>query len=507
MNKKYLKLSLVILVLFTFCANAQKYKFAESETVVKDYLHEFFQVGPDKYIDVNYASPHGAFSLNRDDRNTIITAYDKTLKQVYSSPVAAFKGLRYVAGISSNSQLYLFFTDDHNNVSKFQLNDGNGTAQQLDKLFTVPGKFQFFESGYSSDSSYCYLVCSNRNNTSENAFDGVIMDKQMKVITRFSVAANQSPKDISNIQYMLSNDGLFYIIAAVKGNTTKEVYAPLQYNIMRFDKDGKPATMTLPDVPPGLLDNMAWQTTSNGLFFTGMLSRTEKAGFTTIVSGLFDVQQKKVINMKAAEISGQISKTGIPVSFRLVASYILSDKSMYFVIEASSHSTYDNFSAWTARGGSGGTMSQYAGGTNYWSGLAYVIKLSPGKEIEWIQSVVKSQLEPSAIRYTGMITLKDNYDGIQLFFHDMRKNEQVEDNNKLKGVILQGRMKDIYLAAVHINKEGKTSKQFLLDNGDTDYHLSTVNYISTGNNKIIYTAYRYRNAGASSYKIATITIN
>jgi hypothetical protein len=406
-------------------------------------------------------------------------------------------------------------------VYKHDLNVTNGILTGgKEKLFSFLGERYSFEKGVSPDSNQYFLVCEYHNSKDKNeSYAGVIMDKQMNVVSKFSFTMAEERDDVLSTEYKLLDNGVLLLISALKQKSPKGTYTPVQYNIRQIEKEGKSQTSVLSGVPEGLFDNIIWKTVSNQLSFTGFLSKGKKADFTSMITGVFDLEQKKTSVVKETELNKipflqnatepylkEIAKGGIPTLTKVVTSFRNADQSSYLVLEENSSKFHDNYGSYMAAGGAFGTQSRFSSGTNYNSGNVFIIKLTQSNDIEWIKLIGKNQVQPLSDAYTSVAYIKDAKEGIHFFFNDQSGNEQAEPQKNNRMAILQSKLNNTSLASVYITKDGKVSKQFIQNNESTDHFFSPRDFSLAGSNQIIYTAYRYRNLGRSSYRIGAIMI-
>src|SRR5258705_11282126 len=177
----------LFLYFLPFIAGAQLIVIQESPQSMDDYLHDFFQPAPGHYIAPNYADPHGAFTSNRNARSSSITSYDTRLKPVYSGEINALTGKKYQGGLESDKRLHIFYSGDSDVfMDELDLSTGQlkGSPVQLFKFANEPATLL---KGFSADSSYCYALfkCAAAKSKDE-IFQGVIMNRKMDIITRFS---------------------------------------------------------------------------------------------------------------------------------------------------------------------------------------------------------------------------------------------------------------------------------------------------------------------------------
>src|ERR1700733_5924901 len=274
MTKKLLPGLLFVIFFVPLTGITQNYVVKESATLVPDFLHVFFRIDPEHYLTLNYSAPHGAFSAKRDDMTTVATLYDKNLRQVYSTPVKELGGKRYEAAIENPTGIQIFFSDARRTVYKSQFDmNKKGLADRGEELFTIPNETAEFSSGFSTDSAYCYLLCKSYDKKGKDvSYNGVIMDREMKIANKFSFVQNGLKEYISSTSCALSSGGTLYMITGVRVKSEKNDYRPIQYLVTDINGGGKPVIQELNDLPEGLLDGLAWTAGKDDLSFTGLLS-------------------------------------------------------------------------------------------------------------------------------------------------------------------------------------------------------------------------------------------
>jgi hypothetical protein len=484
---------------------AQNYSVKESATLVTDFLHEFFQAAPDHYLALNFSAPHGAFSLKRDDMTTIATTYDKNLRQIRSSPIKELGGKKYETALEFHGHLELFFSDQKRAVykSEFDISKG-GLTGITEELFTNPNENATYLKGFSRDSSYTFLLCKSFDKKGKDeAYYGVVMDKEMNVVTKFSFFLEGLREYIGSTACVLSDQGLLTIITGVRVKASKADFRPLQYLVTEVSRDGKSGTSQISDLPEGLLANMEWTARENGLSFTGLMAKTKKAGYTGVVTGDYSSSEKKISNIRETDFGNtaffqnasekylkELAKEGIPAEANLVATYTLSDHAIILILETSET---------IVTSGSFSYMD-----TN--SGNIYIVKINQKQEPDWVQIVPKKQQEPTSPIYTGTVSMPDGKDGVFIFFHDDERNEKLEGGSKAAGALLGGDWRHLHLAAVHVSADGNIAKKYIVDDYRADLLLAPAQPHTIYDHEIIYTSYNLKSLGRSTYRIGAIKV-
>lgn len=127
MKKAFITTIIVVAHLLPAMVFSQAITIHESPKEKADYLHEFFKSDPNRYIAINYASPHGSFGYDRNTKHTEITCYDSSLNEVYTAPVEALSGNKYLGALEVDRKLHLLYTDQKK-VLRCELNLSNGQA-------------------------------------------------------------------------------------------------------------------------------------------------------------------------------------------------------------------------------------------------------------------------------------------------------------------------------------------------------------------------------------------
>jgi hypothetical protein len=253
-----------------------------------------------------------------------------------------------------------------------------------------------------------------------------------------------------------------------------------------------------------LFANSTWTGDDKKLTFCGLLAKTKKTGFTTIVSGEYNISQKTISGVKETELATSsflqnstekylkgISKEGIPGEAGLVASFAEPDGSVILILEKTQMIQ---------------TRSNGFDYTDFRSGDLYVVRIKAMNELDWIKIIPKNQLEPMAYTFTGIISTADGKGGVLLIFHDNGKNENTDAGDKASQATLQTGWKNISLAVVAIHKDGTISKKFIFDNSTTDFHLAPQQPYLINRNTLVFTSYDQKTMGRSNYRIGIIQI-
>jgi hypothetical protein len=503
MNKRTFSLAMLAVYLAPAIVFGQTLTIKESPKEKADYLHKFFKPAPDRYLAINYASPHSAFGYDRNTSNTEITCYDSSLNEVYSTRVQALKGNKYVESIEIDQKHYILFADNKK-IFRCELNPSDGQLKGSPaEILSVTKKTEEAYTGVSSNNNLCFAVFTDEKN---EVYEGVIMDKQLNVITKFAYEPGKIKGKIRQSWCILSNEGTLYIVNRIDVNSGNNDYRPKQYLVTEISRDGKAVSTPLTDLPSGLIHNMVWKVDKNVLSFVGLLSRSEKEIYTVILSGEFSSSQKKIINLNQSLINDAAYwqkatgkyllayQSGIGTSNEIVSSIIGDDGSVTMVLLTTDI-------RYISRG------SYYASDAS--TRDAVVVKISPDHELAWLQFVPLGQQESNTFSYSGVIATSPNKKDLLLFFHDNTRNYSSPPDGSYSGVTLLKDVwyKDIDLAVVHIAEDGTVTRKSAGATVDPDFHFAGREPYFIAGNEIIYTSYNIKNAGRSKYRPGLIKIS
>jgi hypothetical protein len=506
MKKNFLTTLLAAALCFPVMIAAQSVTIKEVADRQSDYTRDFFRPVPDRYLTIHYASPHGPFSYKRNTKHTEIIGYDAKLNEVYNTPIKELSGNKYLGSIVLDKKLHIFYSDNKK-VFRCELDPNTGAVTGTPaNVFTATDKPISFYSGFSADSAYCYAMfrCAPFGEKDEK-FNGVVLDRKMNVVTKFSFKLEKLRSYIDKTTCVLSPEGLLFIVNSIKVKPSKKDYRPLQFLVTEINKEGNSVTTHLDQLPQGQLSNMVWKTNKNGISFTGLLSATEKEGYKTILSGEFNSWQKKITGIKQAPFSEatywqrasgqllqQIKSEGINAKAELINSFEGDDGSLTLVLQPTDivFRLRGNYSY-----------------TDAYTFSLYIVKVSPARELNWVQVIPLNQHEPFFPMYSSAISLCPNKKDLYLFFHDSEKNAKPGTDEKLTGIILSDSWdSNIQLVAAVIKDDGSLSRSPVGKNIDPDHHLAPREEHAVCDNEIIYTSYNRRNAGRSTYKLGLIKI-
>ena len=490
MKKQLILINLLVIGLFQAnISTAQNYSVTESKTILKDYLHKIFAM-EEKYVDIIYASPHGLFSYDRDDRHAKLNVYDRSMNQLYEKEITAMNGLKYEAGLVMNGRLYIFATDKKQKLFGYELNTTNGSAKELpEDLFELPSSYYNVLTSYSPDSAYCYISFTNYEK--KGFLRALVMDKNMKVVHRLQGDLSSKMYDISFTSLLLSNSGSAIGIAALNNRPGKKDNTRLKYSVLEFDKDGNMSVNLLDGLPTGYLSQFSWTAIKSGFSFTAFLATNDKDGYTSLVSGEYNVDQRKIENLSQSTFN-----MPVPTNTWFISSYILKDLSHYFLLEARHVDYFYDRTTGRPRGG------------NYWAGNVYVVKTTPDNKAEWVRQIQKSQLEAADWIYTGTTSMLDKSENLHVFFHDRPESNCLDPQANIDGIVLEGKkVNNTSLIAVKFNRDGSTIKKIIADNNGREFRFSPTRSYSVYKNEMIYSGIKWKVGGYSTLTLGTISLN
>lgn len=494
-------------LLLSTLLSGQSITLSES-TKLPDYVFEVFRPVPGTYVSFNYASAHGAFGYHRNYNKTFVTGYDKEMKEVYSHPVEELKGNTYLGAIEFNKRLQVFYADNKD-ISYFTFDAVKGLAESKPSIvFTTTNKPISFYKGFSPDSNYCFAAFeSSHQNKGALIIEGVIMDNKWNVLTKFSFSLEKIKSYVDNNSFVLSSDGILFVINKVRVKVGKDDYRPFQYILTEVNKEGKTVSTYLNDLPSGRLSNIVWSNGKKGPAFTGLLSKSEKEAFQYIVSGQFSSWSKKITDLKESALgtapfwqqaSGEfllLMKTrGISANAEMVKHFTLPDGTVIMVLQPSEVSNY---------------LSGNRSYTTTYKGSVYILKIKPDKELEWMQAFALSQNEYTYPIYSGILPIMQNGKDLFLFFHDhiQHTGAQPEPNAKAKAVPLENSWSQTQLTSFHVNEKGHLNR-IRVENYVPDKHrFAPVWPVATYEGEGIFTLYDHKNLGRSTYKLGLYKIN
>ncbi|MBO9561796.1 MAG: hypothetical protein J7621_03445 [Niastella sp.] len=502
-----LNTTLLLLVFLSFIpdlVSAQSITVKQSEEA-PDYEYEVFRPAPGSFIAINYGSTHGAFSYKRNYSKPTITGYDKNMKEVYTRRFEELEGNRYLGAIEFDKKLHIFCADDEKIFSlPFDAVKAQA-AGKLTEVLTATNEPESFYKGFSPDSNYCFaaFACPHPRKSYQQ-FEGVIMDKNMKVITKFSFQLEKIKSYIDNTTFVLSPEGTLYVVNQIRVKPEKNDFRPFQYLLTEVNKEGKTVTTALNDLPTGRLSNIVWTNSKSGLAFTGLLSKTEKEAFQYLVAGEFSSWSKKITGLKELALAnapfwGQASgeflllmKTrGISANVKMVKYFILPDGAKIMVLQPLESSTYF-------------TSSNRAYTTTH-AGSVYILKIKKELELEWMQAIPLGQHEASYQIYCGVLPVLQNNKDLYIFFHDYIQNTGAQPA-EAKEMGLGSSWPSIQLTSFHVNDKGALNRIKIASYTPDEHRFAPGWPNISAEGEAVITLYHHRNLGKSTYKLGLLNI-
>jgi hypothetical protein len=525
MKKVSYFVSVVAVILFSITAYAQQFKKSETQASLEKTKQDLFVNNSQQHIVVSYPF------LQDDKGGVFVSAFDNKLNQLYSAEVKSFSKENYIGSIYSGNDLFLFGKTRDGEIICTSVDDKtgaeNGTQTSLFSLQNSNND-ETFLSGSSADSSHFYLFCRYAVKGEKGlGLQGVVLDKQMKVIASFQYITPEKRSDVKEVDAVLTSGGNLNIVYnAVQGKNT-EPYIPLKYTVVKIAQKSVRATPLI-GLPDGDIRNINWLDQNGTLTFTALLSRKKKTGFTAVLSGQYDLQQNKVTNLKETELSQllsreaassvylkNISETGLPSSVAKDISFICRDGSTIIAYQISSMSNYQSYYAQLSPtlGGSAIPKPSFHITYNFTSDV-FILKLDANKQPLWLKVIRKEQRQADVTLYLGACYAVDDQSGIHVLFYDSEENNRVDPDASVVE-INTGSVKTRSLTCVSINKDGQMKKRFLYRGNESEFCLSPERSKSLINNELTYIALKTRNNALSvrqlvtnaQYRIGTITIH
>lgn len=477
---------------------AQSVNVRES-TVLADYLYEIFKPVNGTTVSIFY---NRAFDYYME--KPFVTGYDKDMKEVYSHPIEELKKRKYLGAIEFNNKLQVFCVNKKEILSyPFNPATGKGEAQPA-PIFSASKKPEQFYKGFSLDSSRSFAVTSLKAN--KQVFEGVIMDSKFKVLTHFSIQLDNKTPYVENTTFVMSENGSLYMINKFSVSPKKEPYKPFQYIISEVKANGKVTTTQIEDLPEGRLSNVVWASDSNGLSFTGLLSKTINESFQYVLSGKFNGLSQKITDIKESPLgtapfwstaTGEFLLTmkqrGISANVDLITHFTLSDGSLLLIMQ----STEDN--------GMLMPSGNYLALTN--TGSIYITKINPNHELAWMQAIPSKQHERSYPIHSGALpVLKDGKD-LYIFYHDYIQHTSDKPEATFKDLGLVTSWVSTQLAVFQINETGDIKRVKINNYTPDELRFAPRKPYVLFNGVAVFTLFQHRNVGRSKVKLAQFSIN
>ncbi|RFM36991.1 hypothetical protein [Chitinophaga silvisoli] len=461
---KYIIL-LSLSALFVPIARAQKITVNESEADSKIDVHRSFPAGQGKMLDLQYDD-------GRRDKSTTITLYNEHLKQGYSKQLTALDGKSFEEGISVGNKVFLLYSaDKHKDGTFYELNPEDGSLNATGASIELKGASLKY-TGTSPDSSHFYLLLRSYSQSRPYSYTGVVIDRQMKVVTKVMVTEPEG-KRIEDRQFALSNEGLLNLITAKSVKSGRdEDYNPLEYTVTQVDPKGHSKAVVMGALPAGLQTLSSCKAVGNNVQFMGLGSPGKEKYYASLVTGTFDLASGKAEKVKQTPLPEEYLRN----QSEPIAEFSTKDGGQIIVLERKlfiPQARY--FESKEVAVPIGNPNISYAGNTtmikreygptgsvHYEFGDLYVFKFNQQQELEWKQKITKHQIATGFEQYGGTIVLKTADDGLRFLFMDSRKNTEVDPAKSKVAYLPKKKQKNILaIACVSATKDGKFSKVFI----------------------------------------------
>lgn len=140
------------------------------------------------------------------------------------------------------------------------------------------------------------------------------------------------------------------------------------------------------------------------------------------------------------------------------------------------------------------------------TGTIYILKINPGKELDWMQVIPLAQHEPTYPLYSGATAVLDNGKDLFIFFHDLIENSEAQPNQAINTVVLEGQWPAARLTAFHINENGSLNR-FRIENIAGDGHkFAPHRPFAIYDGEVIYTLCHRRSSTKSTHKIISVNL-
>jgi hypothetical protein len=487
-----IKIIALAALLFPCISKAQNFTAHESSESKEDYLHEFFRTSSGTYLAINYASPHSAFSYNRKYNKAHIVGYDAKLNEKYVTFNKDLAGNIFQAAFELNKNLQVFYING-NKLSTVAIDPATGQSIGSETLLlTMKQVPQHSFNGFSPDSNFYFLIFDYAtDNGKSNQYEGVVLDKNLKVVRNLSFALEKMQDFLVNTATVLSNDGSFFMIHGLRVKE-KNVYRPYIYHITSIDSVGDLYKQMLYQMPEGWLNNIFWRPAEGGLSFTGVLAKKENSGMKYILSGNYYSAEKRLENIREINIveqpwyntvadkyTKQTTTVGLYPAARTTKTFINSDGSVVLAMQSVGSSTITS------------------------SSFVEVLKVNADGSFGWHHTIPLSQVENLPI-YTGiMVTQQDNRDIVVAYLDDPENNTRKPGGDIKRVNVNNGGGQAV---AVIIKDNGIISKTLIKTPNDPAFFLAPQQPYKGYENEILYTSYDYKTQGRSRYKLGIIKL-
>jgi hypothetical protein len=496
MRNKLLLFLLVNSTLLSADLFAQQYRVLPSGETNNFYPHKFFMNDKKEYFDITFD-----YNGKRHLTDLFINKYDNTLKLLFSKDCSqTVKGKKYEAALLRGDKLCLFLSDD-NTLFKYTFDERSGSLSgEAEELFTFSEKGAKFFTGYSPDSSKCFILAKNYKK-GEQTFNGAIVDNKLNRLSSFTITTGVDRDDIGNLHYLLSEKGAFTMIFSSGSTDRNDVYTSREFYHIDVNEKGVANSRVVLPVRE-TVGNTDFTLAQDTLKFWGFAAKNSKDRYSSLVTGSYDLKTKKMGSTREINFADvpvfqkadkqyirDLAQNGMNKSFNLINKFRNNDGSTITVWEISSFERVErtNYSV-----------------TFYRTGPVCVVKMNAQNDIEYLRLLSKGQEEAGLDWYTGIVTMKDNNDGVHILFHD-NPNTEPETDHIVQGV-QASEIANYSLSAVYIDKYGKTTKKTLFPNKQNEEHLSPNRSFSFVNEEIICLAVKNKRIGKETFRVNKITL-
>ncbi len=518
----------LLIVLFSSCIScltfAQKYSLNASAEKFEDYLNEqYYLPATGQYLLVNFASPHGSYNPKRDFDKTTVIGFDKMLKKTFSLDVPELSKQVFITGKLMNNKLLFFYADQNNVVYKAEMNPLNGVVSGSEKavelnrniLDGLKTSVRGLRTTSSLDQSKFMIALENREKKDDNqTYEILVYDNAVKKVGKYTIRQGAESDKVVRTGFLLGNDGRVYIVSTILKD--KKSISPLEYLIQVAGSEGT-SSSTISGLPEGLVNHLKWMIQKNTLSFVGLLAKVKKGNFTHLISGDFEMNEKKLSGLKEqafVEVYGVSSATdyytkklkgeGLPSESTLDNYIVNPDKSAYIIFEDNNSKAFGNdISA------GGFLQSSSVSGNDYFAANLYVVKLTPKNDIAWVNVIAKNQGQMADNENINAVSITDKQGGLHILFNDDNDRIDAQPSAKISKTYFNGKLKGVSLFSTYISADGKKVSKSVVQNYEKEEFYFAPHRVTVLENehRIFYTPFRLRNSGNSEFKLGTIEIN
>jgi hypothetical protein len=487
---------------FASQTHAQQITLNQSTTETSGPLHQLLACPDGDYLDL-------IFHFADDKEPVTATRFDPhTLTARYTSQIPELVHLQDQTVMYAGDRLFLFATHGQGDVSRYEINDKNGTlVGPATILFNLEQKENDvnFSSGSSADKRSHYLVTEKYYYKEKNTrLQGVILDQQMNKTAAFSYTFDGPRDQATPFHVVQADDGGLFILLGFMVKTEKDDYRPWAYTLLQVDTKGKVSATPLTGLPAGVLRNFTLVPRKNQLFITAFQLKGKKdKAFSGFVSGSYDLVQKKYSDIKQVElkslmtqspdITDYIEKKWLTWDVVIIKTFTLSDGSGIQVLER--NALYRSLSGTgnvgqimpfgntfsTPTGPVGASAS--AGTINYpQRGDLYILKVDRDNRPQWFNVIPRWQEEIDRVITIGTACVAGDHDKIHLFYYDDKKDTEPAITKRF--LIYGKEYKSNKLACLTIAPDGKMNKQ-LLDIPEPQFRWNVESAMTSVPNKFV----------------------